>query len=100
MLAIIRGTDADASIRAALALLEEGIRHLEISLDTADALRVLREVVDNAPDGALVGAGTVLTIDDVARSRDAGASFMVTPGGRPRRWPNRCGSACRSWPAR
>lgn len=79
LLAIIRGTDPDAAIRASLLLLESGIRFLEVSLVTTDALRVIGEVVRLAPPGCVVGAGTVLTPGDVARAADAGARFMVTP---------------------
>ena len=79
LLAIIRGTDPDAAIRSSLVLLESGIRFLEVSLVTTDALRVIGEVVRLAPDGCVIGAGTVLTPADVARAADAGARFMVTP---------------------
>lgn len=83
MMAIIRGEDAEASVAAALALLDEGFHLLEISLNTANALEVIARVVHEAPEGALIGAGTVLTIDDVKRVRDAGASFAVTPAVAP-----------------
>lgn len=79
LLAIIRGADPEAAIAASRVLLSSGIRFLEISLVTADALRVIAEVARLAPDGAVIGAGTVLTRDDVARAAGAGARFMVTP---------------------
>jgi 2-dehydro-3-deoxyphosphogluconate aldolase/(4S)-4-hydroxy-2-oxoglutarate aldolase len=79
LLAIIRGTDPAAAIQAALVLLESGIRILEVSLVTTDALRVIADVARRAPDGCVVGAGTVLTREDVARAESAGARFMVTP---------------------
>lgn len=79
LLAIVRGTDPEAAIRASLTLLESGIRFLEVSLVTTDALRVIGEVARLAPAGCAIGAGTVLTPGDVARAADAGARFMVTP---------------------
>ena len=79
LLVIIRGADAEAAIAASLALLSAGIRFLEVSLVTADALAVIAEVTGLAPDDAVIGAGTVLTRDDVARAAGAGARFMVTP---------------------
>jgi 2-dehydro-3-deoxyphosphogluconate aldolase/(4S)-4-hydroxy-2-oxoglutarate aldolase len=79
LLAIIRGTDPEAAIRASLVLLESGIRFLEVSLVTTNALRVIGEIVRLAPAGCVIGAGTVLTRDDVVRAADAGARFMVTP---------------------
>ncbi|MGO4690867.1 bifunctional 4-hydroxy-2-oxoglutarate aldolase/2-dehydro-3-deoxy-phosphogluconate aldolase [Glaciibacter sp. 2TAF33] len=79
LLAIIRGSDADAAIRAGVTLVECGIRFLEVSLVTADALRVIGEIQRLGGDRCMIGAGTVLTRDDVARAADAGARFMVTP---------------------
>jgi 2-dehydro-3-deoxyphosphogluconate aldolase / (4S)-4-hydroxy-2-oxoglutarate aldolase len=79
LLVIIRGADAEAAVAASLVLLSSGIRFLEVSLVTADALGVIAEVARLAPVGAVIGAGTVLTRDDVARAAGAGARFMVTP---------------------
>ena len=79
LLAIIRGADGAASVASALTLLEEGFRYLEISLNTENALAVIAEVVREAPAGCFIGAGTVLTVDDVAGVRDAGGAFAVTP---------------------
>lgn len=79
LLAILRGSDPAATVAAAVALIDEGIRYLEVSLNTADALRVVETVVESAAGRALVGAGTVLTAADALRVRDAGAQFVVTP---------------------
>jgi len=79
LLAIVRGKDPAAAIRASLVLLECGVRLLEVSLVTADAFHVIAEVARLAPDGCVIGAGTVLSRDDVARAEDCGARFMVTP---------------------
>lgn len=79
LLAIVRGRDPAAAIRASLVMLECGVRLLEVSLVTADAFHVIAEVARLAPDGCVIGAGTVLSRDDVARAEDSGARFMVTP---------------------
>jgi 2-dehydro-3-deoxyphosphogluconate aldolase/(4S)-4-hydroxy-2-oxoglutarate aldolase len=79
LLVIIRGADPAAAIQAALVLLESGIRILEVSLVTTDALRVIDQLTRRAPEGAVIGAGTVLTREDVARAQGVGARFMVTP---------------------
>jgi 2-dehydro-3-deoxyphosphogluconate aldolase/(4S)-4-hydroxy-2-oxoglutarate aldolase len=79
LLAIIRSSDPAAAIQAALVLFESGIRFLEVSLVTTDAMRVIAEVARRAPDGCVLGAGTVLTREDVAGAAEAGARFMVTP---------------------
>jgi 2-dehydro-3-deoxyphosphogluconate aldolase/(4S)-4-hydroxy-2-oxoglutarate aldolase len=79
LLAIIRSTDPAAAVEAALVLFECGIRFLEVSLVATDALRVIAEVARWAPDDCVIGAGTVLTREDVSRAQEAGARFMVTP---------------------
>ncbi|WP_245592631.1 bifunctional 4-hydroxy-2-oxoglutarate aldolase/2-dehydro-3-deoxy-phosphogluconate aldolase [Actinomadura rifamycini] len=76
LVAIVRGRDRAASVRTALALADEGIALVEVSLSGADALRVIEEV---ARAGVRVGAGTVRTADDARRARDAGAGYAVTP---------------------
>ncbi|MEU1484129.1 bifunctional 4-hydroxy-2-oxoglutarate aldolase/2-dehydro-3-deoxy-phosphogluconate aldolase [Streptomyces sp. NPDC005752] len=77
--AIVRGSDPDAALRTVLTLAEEGVALVEVSLNTADALGVVRRAVAEVGPGTVVGAGTVLTEDDVARAREAGAGWIVTP---------------------
>lgn len=62
----------------AQALVAGGLRVLEVTLRTADALDVIREMKKVA--GAIVGAGTVLNEADLRASIDAGAEFIVSPG--------------------
>ncbi|WP_141879527.1 bifunctional 4-hydroxy-2-oxoglutarate aldolase/2-dehydro-3-deoxy-phosphogluconate aldolase [Homoserinimonas aerilata] len=77
LLAIIRGSNADDAVATGLALIDEGVRYIEVSLTTPDALRVISAL---AADGrAHIGAGTVLTEGDVTESVAAGASFLLTP---------------------
>ena len=79
LLAIVRGTDVGASRRTVLALVEAGLRIVELSLAGTAALDVLTDVIGDLPVEAVVGAGTVLSADDAARAIDAGAAFVVTP---------------------
>lgn len=79
LLAIIRGTDRSASVRAAVALAEEGVAYLEVSLNTPDAVHVIGAVRREVGDRVTIGAGTVLTGDDATRVADAGGQFLVTP---------------------
>lgn len=79
LVAIVRGTDGPAAARAALAVMEEGFRYVEVALTTPDALAVIRQVRDAAPEGCLIGAGTVLAAQDVHDVTAAGAQFIVTP---------------------
>lgn len=79
LVAILRGTDVDATVAAARTLLDAGIRTLEIALTLRDAEEAIAQVVRDAPVEALVGAGTALDEADVERAASAGAQFMVTP---------------------
>jgi 2-dehydro-3-deoxyphosphogluconate aldolase/(4S)-4-hydroxy-2-oxoglutarate aldolase len=60
------------------ALVAGGLPALEVTLRTPAALDVIREMAK--VEGAVVGAGTVLNPDDLHRSIDAGARFIVSPG--------------------
>lgn len=80
LLAILRGADRAALVAAGLTLIDCGIACLEVSLTSADALGAIDELVSKAGADALIGAGTVIAIDDVTRVRDAGVQFVVTPG--------------------
>ncbi len=60
------------------ALVAGGLRVLEVTLRTAAALEVIREM--KSVEGAIVGAGTVLNEADLRASIDAGAEFIVSPG--------------------
>jgi 2-dehydro-3-deoxyphosphogluconate aldolase / (4S)-4-hydroxy-2-oxoglutarate aldolase len=62
----------------AQALVAGGLRVLEVTLRTAAALDVIREM--KSVEGAIVGAGTVLNEADLKASIDAGSEFIVSPG--------------------
>jgi 2-dehydro-3-deoxyphosphogluconate aldolase/(4S)-4-hydroxy-2-oxoglutarate aldolase len=63
----------------AKALEEAGVTIAEVTLRTADGLKVIEGMRKAAP-GLIVGAGTVLSGRDVDAALDAGASFLVSPG--------------------
>ncbi|WP_426997023.1 bifunctional 4-hydroxy-2-oxoglutarate aldolase/2-dehydro-3-deoxy-phosphogluconate aldolase [Pseudarthrobacter sp. N5] len=79
LVAIVRGTDGHAAAQAALAVMEEGFRFVEVALTTPDALAAIRQIRDSAPDRCLVGAGTVMTAGNVHDVAAAGGQFIVTP---------------------
>jgi 2-dehydro-3-deoxyphosphogluconate aldolase / (4S)-4-hydroxy-2-oxoglutarate aldolase len=63
------------------ALVAGGLRALEVTLRTPVALEAIREM--SRVEGAVVGAGTVLSEGDLAASLEAGALFVVSPGLTP-----------------
>lgn len=83
LLAIIRGSDPEACFRTAMTLVDEGFDHLEVSLTSTDAAGIIARVHREVEGRANIGAGTVLTADDVRRVADAGAAFVVTPAYGP-----------------
>jgi len=76
-IAVVRARDASLVERAAEALLEGGVRILEITMTVPGAIDVIHRC--STIPGTLLGAGTVLTADDVKRCADAGAQFIVSP---------------------
>ncbi|MFI9796481.1 bifunctional 4-hydroxy-2-oxoglutarate aldolase/2-dehydro-3-deoxy-phosphogluconate aldolase [Streptomyces sp. NPDC052302] len=71
--------DPSDAVPLARALVAGGLRAIEVTLRTPAALDAIRAVADAVPD-AVVGAGTVLTPEQVTRSAEAGARFLVSPG--------------------
>ena len=70
---------ADAVVPLARALLNGGLRVLEVTLRTEAAIASISAIARAVPE-AVVGAGTVLNGDDYKRACDAGARFIVSPG--------------------
>jgi 2-dehydro-3-deoxyphosphogluconate aldolase/(4S)-4-hydroxy-2-oxoglutarate aldolase len=74
--------DVAHAVPMARALLAGGIRMLEITLRTPQALACM-EAIANEVEGAVVGAGTVRSPADAAAAVKAGARFAVSPGYTP-----------------
>lgn len=83
VVAILRGSSAAHACRAAEVIAGAGVRLLEVSLTTPDALAAIAELTASLPPGCLVGAGTVLTAADAEAAAGAGAAFLVTPAVTP-----------------
>ncbi|MER5380441.1 bifunctional 4-hydroxy-2-oxoglutarate aldolase/2-dehydro-3-deoxy-phosphogluconate aldolase [Streptomyces sp. NBC_00647] len=71
--------DAADAVPLARALVAGGLPAIEVTLRTPAALDAIRAIATEVPD-AVVGAGTVLTPEQVAESVAAGARFLVSPG--------------------
>ena len=72
----------DLAVPMARALLEGGVRVLEITLRTSAALAAIEAIARALPE-AIVGAGTVRTTADARAAASAGARFAVSPGCTP-----------------
>ncbi|MEY2697765.1 MAG: hypothetical protein RL333_1903 [Pseudomonadota bacterium] len=74
--------DLSSAVPLARALVAGGIRVLEITLRTPVAIDAIRQIAAEV-DGAIVGAGTVLTPDQFRACREAGSRFVISPGLTP-----------------
>ena len=74
--------DADKAVGVAKALQKGGINCAEVTFRTAAAEESIKNIAHACPD-MLLGAGTVLSIEQVDRAAAAGAKFIVTPGYNP-----------------
>lgn len=73
---------AEDALPTARALLEGGVDTMEITFRTACAAEAIRAVAEHCPE-MLVGAGTVLNVEQAGLARDMGAKFIVSPGFDP-----------------
>nr|WP_295377647.1 bifunctional 4-hydroxy-2-oxoglutarate aldolase/2-dehydro-3-deoxy-phosphogluconate aldolase [Pseudoxanthomonas sp.] len=69
----------DEARRVSEALLAGGLPAIELTLRTPVAMEALAMLKRELPD-IVIGAGTVLNVEQMQRSIDAGADFLVTPG--------------------
>jgi 2-dehydro-3-deoxyphosphogluconate aldolase/(4S)-4-hydroxy-2-oxoglutarate aldolase len=72
---------ADA-VPLARALVKGGVRTLEVTLRTPVAVDAAKAIIAEVPD-AVVGIGTILNADDLARAESLGAKFGISPGATP-----------------
>ena len=82
-------TDVGQAVSMARALVAGGIRMLEVTLRTPQALACIEAIARDVPE-AVVGAGTVRNAQDAQASAMAGARFIVSPG-----YTSALGQACR-----
>jgi 2-dehydro-3-deoxyphosphogluconate aldolase / (4S)-4-hydroxy-2-oxoglutarate aldolase len=79
VLTIERVEDA---VPLARALVKGGVRTLEVTLRTPVAVESAKAIIAEVPD-AVVGIGTILNADDLARAEALGAKFGISPGATP-----------------
>lgn len=71
--------DVKDAVPLAKALLAGGVRTLEVTLRTACALEAIKTIMEEVPE-AIVGAGTVTTVEQFRKVSELGVEFIITPG--------------------
>lgn len=79
---VITIDNVDLAIPFADALIEGGLPIAEITFRTTSAAEIISKISKERPE-VLLGAGTILTLDNLKRAIDCGASFGVAPGFNP-----------------
>jgi 2-dehydro-3-deoxyphosphogalactonate aldolase len=79
LVAILRGIKPEETEAIVDGLIEAGFTAIEIPLNSPDPFRSIEMAAKRAPAEVLIGAGTVLTVEDVDRLNDVGGRLMVSP---------------------
>ena len=81
LIAVLRGITPEEISSIATALFDEGFRILEVPLNSPDPFESIARMAREFGEHCLLGAGTVLKLEDVARVADAGGKLIVMPHG-------------------
>jgi 2-dehydro-3-deoxyphosphogalactonate aldolase len=83
LIAILRGIRPDEALAIGRVLIDAGIRAIEVPLNSPEPLQSIKILADAYGDVALIGAGTVLTVQQVDDVQTAGGKLIVSPNTNP-----------------
>jgi len=79
VMGILRGIKSEAIEPLTETVIACGLKTIEIAMNTPDAGRLLGQTIKKAKGNLTIGAGTVLTMNDLKLALDSGATFIVLP---------------------
>ncbi|WP_372802651.1 2-dehydro-3-deoxy-6-phosphogalactonate aldolase [Paracoccus seriniphilus] len=83
IIAILRGITPDQAEEVATVLIEAGIAKIEVPLNSPQPFDSIQKILKIAGERAIVGAGTVLTVEDVQQLSSIGGQMVVSPDCNP-----------------
>lgn len=83
LIAILRGLEPTNAVPVSDVLFDAGFRIIEVPLNSPDPLNSIAQIATRFGTKAVVGAGTVLTVDQVESVADAGGRLIVSPNMNP-----------------
>ncbi|MFH1380465.1 MAG: bifunctional 4-hydroxy-2-oxoglutarate aldolase/2-dehydro-3-deoxy-phosphogluconate aldolase [bacterium] len=79
IMGILRGIKSESITPLVEAIVSSGLKTIEITMNTDGAPALITQMVQATKNRLMIGAGTVLTLDDLNLALDAGATFIVSP---------------------
>ena len=77
--AVVRSDDTSKAIGAVQACFDGGVKAIEVTFTMPEPIKTIKAVKEKFGDGVLLGAGTVLSVNDAKAAIEAGATFIVSP---------------------
>lgn len=79
VIAVIRGQSKEHAVSLSRALIDGGVKGIELTYSTPDCCAAIKEVVGWGETGVGVGVGTVRTVTQLHEAVEAGATYAVSP---------------------
>lgn len=98
LIAILRGVKPEEVLEICRGLVEIGFTKIEVPLNSPNAYESISILAKNLPDSIMIGAGTVLTAEQVDEVKAAGGRLIVSPDCNPSVIDRTVENGMESWP--